>query len=152
MKTMLKAPATKRLNSKYDELLSRFASISNLRCYCEGLQVKMTIVAGGETAVVGCSPVNVDTGKGSCAPPLAFLFASLWSLNQTEVGTVVLGAYYSGSSSPAAASDIVSITLPRRPTHIASTGGLFLNFPAGPCTLVHFSYLPETFLVTMTSN
>jgi len=35
---------------------------------------------------------------------------------------VVLGAYYSGSSAPAAASDIVSITLPQRPTHIASTG------------------------------
>ena len=50
----------------------------------DGLQVKMTIVSGGETAVVGCSPVNADTGKGSCAPPLAFLFASLWQGGHRE--------------------------------------------------------------------
>ena len=39
---------------------------------------------------------------------------AVWSLNETRVGTVVLGAYYTGSSVPAAASAIVSLNLPRQ--------------------------------------
>jgi len=90
MKSKLKAPGTKRLKQKYDNLLSSFAFTFNLRRYIEGIEVTDFRVDASVYVHTGATPAYAVAGSLKAS-------ASVGTMSAADAAAAGLGLSASGT-------------------------------------------------------